>query len=102
MSENNASGWERVVLEKVALAAVTEQRRARRWGIFFKLLIFTYLFVLLFIGLGWIGKKDGSVDKHTALVELNGVIGPQSAASAEAIMQGLADAFKDKRTQGVI
>jgi protease-4 len=102
MSENNASGWERVVLEKVALAAVTEQRRARRWGIFFKFLIFAYLFVLLFIGMGWIGKKDGSVDKHTALVELNGVIGPQSAASAEAIMQGLADAFKDKRTQGVI
>ena len=102
MSENNSSGWERAVLEKVALAAVTEQRRARRWGIFFKFLIFAYLFIVLIIAMGWMGKKDGTHDKHTALVELNGVIAPGSPASADAIMQGLSDAFKDKRTQGVI
>ncbi len=102
MSENNSSGWERAVLEKVALAAVTEQRRARRWGIFFKFLIFAYLFIVLIIAMGWMGKKDGMHDKHTALVELNGVIAPGSPASADAIMQGLSDAFKDKRTQGVI
>jgi protease-4 len=102
MSENNAGGWERAVLEKVALAAVTEQRRARRWGIFFKSLVFVYLFAILFIGMGWLGKKDSSPDKHTALVELNGVIGPASPASAEVVMLGLADAFKDKRTRGVI
>ena len=29
------SGWEREVIEKLALAAVTEQTRARRWSIFF-------------------------------------------------------------------
>jgi protease-4 len=102
MSENNASGWERTVLEKVALAAVTEQRRARRWGIFFKFLIFIYLFVVLFIAMGWMGKKDGTHDKHTALVDINGVIGPGTAASADAIVQGLGEAFKDKRTQGII
>lgn len=102
MSENNTSGWERALLEKVALAAVTEQRRARRWGIFFKFLIFAYLFIVLIIAMGWMGKKDGTHDKHTALVELNGVIAAGSPASADAIMQGLSDAFKDKRTQGVI
>jgi protease IV len=102
MSENNTSGWERAVLEKLALAAITEQRRARRWGIFFKFLIFAYLFILLFIAMGWMGKKDGARDKHTALIEINGVIGPGAAAGADSVMQGLADAFKDKRTQGVI
>lgn len=102
MSENNTPGWERAVLEKVALAAVTEQRRARRWGIFFKFLIFSYLVVILVIAMGWMGKKDGLQDKHTALVELNGAIGPGTPASADAIMQGLGDAFKDKRTQGII
>jgi protease-4 len=102
MSENNTSGWERTVLEKVALAAITEQRRARRWGIFFKFLIFGYLFVVLFIAMGWTVKKDGSQDKHTALVELNGAIGSGTPASADAIMLGLGEAFKDKRTQGVI
>jgi protease IV len=94
--------WERRTLEKVALAAIHEQRRARRWGIFFKLLIFAYLFVVLFIWLGWTGKKDTSTGKHTALVELRGVIGPDSAASADNVITGLQDAFKDKRTQGVI
>lgn len=105
MSEHDrASGndWERKTLEKVALAAITEQRRARYWGIFFKLLIFIYLFALLFIGMGWVGKKDTGTGKHSALVELRGVIGPESAASADNVIAGLQDAFKDKRTQGVI
>ena len=94
--------WERRALEKVALAAIQEQRRARHWGIFFKLLVFIYLFALLFIGLGWFGKKDGtSPGKHSALVELRGVIGPDGAASADNIVSGLREAFKDKRTQGV-
>lgn len=102
MADENSSGWERAVLEKIALAGVTEQRRARRWGIFFKFLIFTYLFVVLAIAMGWFHKKDGSHGKHTALVELNGVIASGTAASADAVMQGLADAFKDKGTQGII
>lgn len=98
-SEEN---WERNVLEKVALAAIQEQRRARHWGIFFKLLLFIYLFALLFIGIGWFGKKDAIPSKHTALVEVRGVIGPEGAASADNVMTGLQDAFKDKRTQGVV
>jgi protease IV len=102
MSENNASGWERSVLEKVALAAVEEQRRARRWGVFFKFLLLAYLLAVLFIGMGWLGKRDRMPAKHTALVELNGVISSGTPASADNIMQGLADAFKDKRTQGIV
>lgn len=94
--------WERRTIEKVALAAIDEQRRGRRWGIFFKLLMFVYLFALLIVGMGWIGRKDVSPGKHTALVELQGVIGPNTPASADNIMAGLQDAFKDRRTQGVI
>jgi protease-4 len=98
-SEEN---WERKVIEKVALAAIQEQRRARLWGIFFKLLLFAYLVVLLVVGMGWMGKKDGSAGRHTALVEVRGIIAPESAASADNVMSGLQDAFKDKRTQGVV
>ncbi|MCE1170889.1 MAG: S49 family peptidase, partial [Azovibrio sp.] len=43
------SGWERRVLEKLALDAVTEQRRRRRWGIFFKLLTAFYVGVLFWM-----------------------------------------------------
>jgi protease-4 len=96
------ANWERQTLEKVALAAITEQRIARRWGILFKGLLFIYLFALLFIGMGWYVKRDISPGRHTALVELNGVISSNTPASADNVMAGLQDAFKDKRTQGVI
>jgi protease-4 len=96
------TNWERQAIEKIAMAAVTEQRRARRWGILFKSLAFIYLFALLFIGLGWIGKKDGGTGRHTALVDITGVISATSPASAENVTAGLQEAFKDKRTQGVV
>ena len=99
---NSGENWERKILEKVALAATQEQKRARHWGIFFKLLLFIYLFALLFVGMGWWVKKDGLPGKHTALVEVRGVIGPEGMASADNVTAGLQDAFKDKRTQGVI
>jgi len=94
--------WERGVVEKVALAAITEQRRARYWSIFFKALLFIYLFALLFIGMGWLAKKDSAPDKHTAMVELRGVIASGKPASADNVLIGLQDAFEDERTQGVI
>lgn len=96
-------GWERTVLEKVALASLHEQRRSRRWGIFFKMLGFIYLFALLFVALGWIGKRDvTTTTKHTALVEVRGVIAPDHPGSADSVMAGLQEAFKDKNTQGVV
>ncbi|UCF74781.1 MAG: S49 family peptidase [Betaproteobacteria bacterium] len=98
----SGESWERGVVEHVARAASTEQRRARYWGIFFKLLMFIYLFALLFIGLGWFGKKESAPDKHTAMVELRGVIAAGNPASADNVMTGLQEAFKNKGTQGVI
>ena len=65
MAEMEPGSWERQTLEKVALAAINEQRRGRNWGIFFKLLLFIYLFALLFIGMGWFGKKDAASGKPT-------------------------------------
>jgi protease-4 len=99
----SGEGWERKVLEKVALAAITEQRAARRWGMVFKLLILLYLFVVLFIGMGWIKRAgEKSLGKHTALVELRGVIAEDSQASADNVTSGLQAAFKDSNTQGVV
>src|SRR6185437_4177607 len=102
-SENRNETWEKSVLEKLALSSVQEQRRTRRWGIFFKLLTFIYLFVFMFFGLGWFGGNEISIsDKHTALVELRGVISPDSVSSADNVNAGLQHAFKDEKTRGVI
>jgi protease-4 len=95
--------WERDALERLARAALDEQRRARHWGIFFKVLTFVYLFAILFIGLGWIGGRDAQLSgRHTALVSIDGVIAADADASAERINQGLQDAFEDANTAGVI
>ena len=65
---NSGDGWERKTLEKVALAAIAEQRATRRWGIAFKALLLLYLFAVLFVGLGWLKRSDyKSPGKHSAL-----------------------------------
>ena len=107
MAETDPGGsggtWERGIIEKLARAALDEQRRARHWGIFFKVLTFGYLFLILFLFMGWVGGKvDGSLGKHTALIELNGVIAADAHANADDINRGLQDAFGDKSTKGVI
>jgi protease-4 len=94
--------WEHGVLERFVQSALAEQRKSRQWGILFKILTFLYLFILLFIFLGWIGRKEMSTGEHTALIELHGVIASDSVANADDIVSGLQEAFKDKHTKGVI
>lgn len=103
-SSDGNSHWERQVLEKIALDGVVEQRRRRRWGIFFKLLGFAYLAVVLGAVFEWGGGSEKLVDghRHTALVRLEGVISPKSDASAENILGALQSAFEDKGTVGVV
>ena len=102
MSEAGGN-WEREAIERLAAAALQEQRRARRWGIFFKSLTFVYLFILLFVALGWIGGADVRVTgPHTALVDLSGVIASDTEASADGVMAGLRAAFKSADSKGVI
>ena len=92
--------WERAVLEKLAMEALKEQRRARRWGIFFKLLTFAYITVAVLLAFDW--KEGAKTGKHTALVEISGIIAPGSDYSAEKVITALNAAFKDKNTQGVV
>jgi len=101
---SDQQNWERGVLEKLAMSAIQEQRRTRHWSIFFKVLTFAYLFILLALFMGWMGKADTtlSTEKHTALVELNGVISADSAANSERLIGSLQEAFKHKQTQGII
>jgi protease IV len=99
----NDGTWERDLVTKLASAALREQRRARLWGIFFKLLTFAYITFILLSVIDWRGRADmAGGKKHTAMVELNGLIAPGTDASAEKITASLQAAFKDKNTQGVV
>lgn len=98
------SGWEREIIEKLALAAVTEQTRARRWGIFFKSLLCLYL-VAIFVATVSPDLKDsmgGEGKDHTAVIDVVGVIAEDQAANAANIIDSLRDAVKDPHTKGII
>lgn len=99
-----APNWERAVIEKVALAAITEQTRARRWGIFFKTLLFLYL-IGIAIATFSPNLKDGMGGNnadHTAVVDVVGVIAEDKDANAASIIESLRDAVKDPHTKGII
>jgi protease-4 len=92
------------LIEKVVNSLNVEHRRARRWGIFFKLLTFSYLFALLW--LFWSGSNFNAEDvvpqAHTAVVEVSGPIMDGEEASADAIITALRNAFKADRSHAVV
>ncbi|ABA59291.1 Peptidase S49, SppA [Nitrosococcus oceani ATCC 19707] len=94
--------WEREVLERLAFSALKEQRRARRWSIFFKLLFAAYLLVLLLLYLPNGLSAPGIITPHTALVKIEGIIGSDSFANAENIKKGLKAAFENEHIAGLI
>lgn len=97
------SGPEWQLIEKVVTSATLEQRRARRWGIFFKLLTFAYLFAILVMAFGGsAGRTPAISGPHTALVEVRGVIADDEFASADNIVTGLRRAFEATNVKGVV
>jgi protease IV len=95
------NNWQQQTIEKLALSGLKEQKTARRWGIFFKLLTFAYLFTLLITALGWFGGK-GDSSPHTALIEVNGVIEAGGEVNADSFMSSLHDAYESTGTKGII
>ncbi|WP_417580710.1 S49 family peptidase [Nitrincola sp.] len=94
------------LIEKIVSSLNVEQRRSRRWGIFFKSLTFIYLFALLalfFMGRDLSGAKE-AVDRqpHVALIELRGVIADGADASADNIITALRRAFSSNQSRAVI
>ncbi|MEE9412025.1 MAG: S49 family peptidase [Methylococcales bacterium] len=95
--------WEKSVLEKVALSAIDEQKKARRWSTFFKLLTFLYLAIVLYnVFVPGMGSKAISSDSHTALIDVVGMISEATETNADRITQGLRDAADDAATKGII
>jgi protease-4 len=100
MAEEN---WERGVIERLAAEGLREMRRARRWGIFFKLATLALLFTVLILAVGSISDSArGCLDKCTALVEMRGELDADGPLNAENVVSGLQAAFKSKGTQGVV
>lgn len=97
--------WERKLITDLASAGLKEQRRARRWGIFFRMLAFAYVTVVLFTMLRDefdFLKFESINEDHTAVVDLYGVIANNQKASAKNVVTGLKNAFEDEHTKAVL
>lgn len=93
------------ILREVALQGVTEQRRARRWSVFFKLLVAVYMIVLpLFYYFSFKGGgiSETDAESYTAVIDIKGAISADSDAGADNIIPSLRQAFKDEKVKGVI
>ena len=102
MDESKAN-WERDAIIELANEGLKEQRRSRRWGIFFKLFFVVYLivFLLAFVGSNKMDSISAN-ERHTALVSLVGVIADGEEASANNVVAGLRDAFENENSAAVI
>ncbi len=104
LNDTKELGWEREVIEKLAFAAISEQKKTRRWGIFFKGLMFAYLVVLLGLAVYPKIKSDLNTtdNNHTAVIDIVGVIAEDKDTNAADIIESLRNAVKDDHTKGII
>lgn len=106
-NSQNITGKEWHILEKAVLASVEEQRRARRWGIFFKFLTFAYiLFILVLLAKSCstsTADPTATSSSHIAVVDIIGTIAAdkQSVNSNDTI-KALKKAFENKQSKAVV
>ena len=103
--EDESGRWERELVHKLAFSALDEQRRARRWGIFFKFVAFAYLALLLVLWVPELQLTQSDLTpgaRHTAVIDIKGIIADDTEASADNVIGSLRDAFEDDKTKGVI
>jgi len=97
-----APGWERNTLEKLLFATLDEQRAQRRWRTFVRLAWLAF-FIFLIWALAYRGTPGGDkTTAHTAVIQIDGEIGPKNEASAEFVVAAAKAAFEDAGAQGVV
>jgi len=92
------------ILEKLAFASLDEQRKTRRWGIFFKTLMALYVLVFL-VTFAMKGSSMGIgkvKEQHTAVVDISGVIADGGDVDADVVISGLKDAFEAENSKAVV
>ncbi len=98
--------WAREALFDLARQGLKEQRSARRWRVFFRLISFALLiWIIAWISLsGDLDDGKGLVLKEPSagIIDINGVIAAGQDASAEEIVPVLEKAFKTKQIKGIV
>ncbi|MEJ6564425.1 MAG: S49 family peptidase [Burkholderiales bacterium] len=96
----NNDNFEKNTLTDLAQASLVEQRRTRRWKIFFR---FIYLAIAVGVFIT-VTVDDGTPNHgpHTAIVDLDGVIASGAPANAYDVIAGLEGAFANENVKGIV
>lgn len=84
---------------------LTEQRRSRRWKLFFRFLFAALILASLSVsiyGVFFADTTSAPVGPHLGVVRVEGVIDAEAEASAERINEGLQRAWEDRETAAVV
>ncbi|GAB3459568.1 S49 family peptidase [Massilia terrae] len=100
--EPTIANWERETLERLVFATVKEQRAARRWGIFFKLVFLTLAIVVVWNYFDLGSSDTQALGRHTALIEIKGTIDTDGSGSADNIVNSLNKAYADQGTAAIV
>jgi len=102
-SVNANQNWERQALEHLLLENLKETRKARRWKAIFRVLtLLVFVGVIIAVFDFHLPGHGIGVEKHTALVTLEGEISSSSPANASDINASLTSAFENEHSAGVI
>jgi protease-4 len=103
MENNPNPNWERQALEHLLLENLKETRKARRWKAVLRVLtLLVIVGALLSIFDFHLPGRGMGVEKHTALVTLEGEISSSSMANAMDINSSLLAAFENEQSTGVV
>ena len=98
--------WERETIRQLASHALVEQRRARRWSLFFRFLLVAYIgfvTVMAFRQHLFPAMEGEEGDEHTAMLVLDGQIAAGGdGISAEGVIGPLRDAFEAESAKAVV
>lgn len=99
---NPQTQWEQSVIEKMLMEVFIEQKRARRWKIFFRIVML--VLVLLFLVVPIVANKaklSQMASAHTAVIDLTGVIGDGND-SANTLITGMKMAYENPQVKGIV
>jgi len=103
MNDTTSENWEQKTIANLLMENVKENRRKRRWGIFFKFLFFFYFIIIFLLITATSDFTEKGFDKpHAAIVEISGAIMQGKTSNAEDINSALRKAFKEETAKAVI
>lgn len=104
-TSTNQLSTEQQAINQLAKEFLNENRTARRWNIFFKILFAIY--ALLFFVYIFFGDRDPnsgfmSGSRHTAVIKISGVISDNEESNATEVISNLERAYENENTAGII